>query len=122
MRRGSLAGGVIRRVNHPAAAGGAESGVALCVIQGEPGRATNDVSHSLSRQLQLKCFIYLTLKLVLQTEKRCLCIVQRAVKGPPKMIHTQVISFMVGASDQWVKGSKNPVTESVRNRNPSLGG
>ena len=30
------------------------------------------------------------------------------------MIHTQVISFMVGASDQWVKGSKNPVTESVR--------
>ena len=71
--------------------------------------------HTLSLvRVKLKWFIYLTLKLVLQAEKRCLCIDQRAVKGPPKMIHTQVISFMVSASDQRVKGSKNPVTESVR--------
>ena len=102
VRRGSLAGGVIRRVNHPAAAGGAESGVALCVIQGEPGQGGPPMMfHTLSLvRVKLKWFIYLTLKLVLQTEKRCLCIDQRAVKGPPKMIHTQVISFMVGASDQ----------------------
>ena len=87
-----------------------------------PGRATNDVSHSLSRQSQAQIVhIYLTLKLVLQAEKRCLCIDQRAVKGPPKMIHTQVISFMVSASDQRVKGSKNPVTESVRKEALSLG-